>query len=92
MIQFPYETARIIARTGKQAELIYRPIASIRVIGPAGQRDLIGLVDTGADATLIPAAFASLLGISLHDDDKEDILGIGRSTTTIRYAQVTWRF
>jgi len=88
MIQFPYEPARIIAHNGKQAELIYRPIALIRVIGPAGQRDLTGLVDTGADATLIPATFASLLGIPLNDNDKEDILGLGGSSTTIWYAQV----
>jgi hypothetical protein len=55
-------------------------MVNVRVIGPAGDRDVFGRVDTGADDTLIPDHFAAALGV-VHLTDPVPIIGIGGGAT-----------
>ena len=68
--------------------MIYRPVATVLISGPADVRELTALVDTGADSTLLSYTYIELLGLILQDEDREDIVGIGGQSSTVWYATV----
>ena len=45
--------------------VIYRPMVPVHVIGPKGESAVLGLVDTGADETLLPAFLIDPLGLDI---------------------------
>jgi len=62
-MRFPYTVS--VARsidTGDEIVLL-RPEVPIRVYGPAGAAELLALVDTGADNSILPLSVAHDLGI-----------------------------
>lgn len=45
-----------------------RPILILHVTGPRGAKgDIAGLIDTGADGTVLPAGYAPLMGYTPAD-------------------------
>lgn len=70
----------------------YRPVTSIRVVGPRGDRAWDGLLDTGADATVFQEIVAARAGIDLAGAEERRIELVGRpAPIPLRYASVTLR-
>jgi hypothetical protein len=67
----------------------YRPVASLRLTGPLGDRVWDGLLDTGADATLFQEIVAARAGIDLTGAEERAIELVGRPIPVrCRYASV----
>lgn len=59
-----------------------RPILILHVTGPTGaQGDIAGLVDSGADGTVLPAGYAPLMGYTPADVSPQQGAGAGGSVT-----------
>ena len=59
-----------------------RPFLVLSVTGPAGAKGPIpGLIDTGADGTVLPAGYAPLMGYSPADIKAQQGAGVGGSVT-----------
>lgn len=62
-----------------------RPYLVLLVTGPGGQRGPIaGLIDSGADGTVLPAGYAPLMGYTLSDLTAEQATQVGGSMTVYR--------
>jgi hypothetical protein len=48
--------------------VVYRPVVPIRLIGLIADAVFYGLLDTGADETLIPKEVADLIGVKMAPD------------------------
>ena len=68
-----------------------RPVISITMIGPRGTQLLDGLIDSGADAVLVPEDVEAKIGIDLTGAAEETTRGIGGVRVVARYADVTLR-
>jgi hypothetical protein len=66
----------------------YRPYVPIRVIDPRGSTRLDGLLDTGADETILPRSIAGPLGIGLDDGARGRFRGVGGQVVTVVYGSV----
>ena len=47
---------------------IHRPLIPIRIIGPKGEVEVFGLLDTGADNVFVSASLAEILGTDVNDE------------------------
>ena len=73
------------------ALIVPRPILPIQITGPSGPRLRDGLLDTGADETILDPSVAALIGIDLSQALQRDIHLVGRGSIRCRYAPVTLR-
>ena len=73
------------------ATLVPRPILALRITGPAGSRLRDGLLDTGADETIVDPSVAPLIGVDLSQAPEREINLIGRGRIRCRYAAVQLR-
>ena len=56
---------------------VYRPEVEIDVTGGNGHASFLALVDTGADATLLPRAIGEAIGAEIDDGRRSYAAGIG---------------
>jgi len=68
--------------------VIFRPEVRIRLHGPNGSEDFLGLVDTGADNTILPESVAHALGIPLVPGKGPAARAFGGQEIAISYADV----
>lgn len=68
-----------------------RPLAAVRLFGPAGSALLDALVDSGADDTVFPEQVAAALGIDLTNAPSGTAAGVGGSPAALKYAEVLLR-
>jgi hypothetical protein len=68
--------------------MVYRPMVPIRVIGPGGSYELLGLADSGADDVLLPEFLIERLGITIEPSDRIVISGITGEATLAQYGTV----
>src|SRR3954452_3400620 len=87
-MRFPYQSYLVRGIGTTRYAMVHRPVISIRVIGPDGDDNLMGLVDTGADETLLPDYLIGLLGVILASGDQAVIVGIDGGTVLVRYGTV----
>jgi hypothetical protein len=73
------------------AIVVPRPLIAVRITGPSGSRLRDGLLDTGADETILDPNVAPLIGIDLKQAVERDVFLIGRGIIRCRYAAVTLR-
>lgn len=66
----------------------YRPVISVRVSGPKGHVDVSGLLDTGADVTMLPAFLLPIIGAKYDGAQSGRFRGIGGQLVTAHYAAV----
>ena len=71
-----------------EPNLIFRPEIQVTIHGPRGSRDLLALVDTGADNTIFPEATASALGIPLIPTAGPSARAYGGQAISLSYAHV----
>ena len=70
---------------------LFRPLIPITLIGPGGTQLLEGLIDSGADGTLVPEFAATNMGVDLTMAPAETTRGIGGVRITARYVDVIMR-
>jgi hypothetical protein len=60
-----------------------RPEIPLVIRGPAGEQDLLGLVDTGSDLTIFPKSVADDLGIALTASPGRPVVGFSGHPTSL---------
>lgn len=70
---------------------IPRPLLPLRITGPSGSRLRDGLVDTGADETILDPSVAPLIGVDLNQALEREVNLVGRGRVRCRYASVELR-
>ena len=88
MIRFPYQAYPVRGTGSTRHEIVHRPVIPVRITGITGHHDLRGLVDTGANDTVLPDAILEFIGVTFRPGDRAVIVGIEGSTTVVRYGTV----
>ncbi len=65
-----------------------RPYIPIRVVGPRGTARLDGLLDTGADETVLPLFVAGRVGVEIDPEAQARFRGVGGHLVTVTYGRV----
>jgi predicted aspartyl protease len=87
-MRFPYRRYDVKPSAERpEATAIYRPVIPIRVFGPEGQLSLFGLLDTGADATVLPAFVAQRLGVHLQPQ-QASYRAVGGSVVAVSFGTI----
>jgi hypothetical protein len=73
------------------ATTVPRPILAVQITGSAGSRLRDGLLDTGADETILDPSVAPLIGVDLNQAIEREIHLVGRGRIQCRYALVQLR-
>ena len=73
------------------ATLLPRPLLVLRITGPSGSRLRDGLLDTGADETILDPSVAPLIGVDLNQALEREVNLVGRGRIRCRYAPVQLR-
>ena len=73
------------------ALIVPRPLIAVQITGPSSYVLYDGLLDTGADETVLDPSVARLVGIDLTQAVQRDIHLVGRGTIRCQYAHVKLR-
>ena len=73
------------------ALVVPRPLLAVQFTGPSGSRLDDGLLDTGADQTILDPSLAPAIGVDLRHAVERDIHVVGRGRIRCRYATVKLR-
>jgi hypothetical protein len=85
-MKFPYRPYSVQPTPGHpDIVTVYRPSIPVRVVGPLGDASLLGLVDTGADATILPAFLIERLGIPVDRGVYSRFRGVGDQVVRVIY-------
>ena len=87
-MKFQYTSTTSTSTKGK---LTKRPIVELQLIGKTETLNVLGLIDSGADTTLMNIAYAKVLGIDIGKSEKKEFLGIGDSRVTTFISSVTMK-
>ena len=87
-MRFPYLKYPVPGLGAVFVTSIYRPTIPIRVFGPLGEGLAQGLVDTGADDTILPDRFIQPLGVKLDPHDVSKVRGISGGAMPLRYGTI----
>lgn len=81
VLKFPYTKVPVGDLYGKKIGDAYRPIITLTLCHGSKKLNVLGLVDTGADESLFPGEFATLLGHNLTKGKPRTFSGIGGTVT-----------
>jgi hypothetical protein len=87
-MRFAYQSYPVPGIGAIRYAVVHRPVIPFRVIGPSGPVELMALVDTGADDTLVREYLVGPLGVAIHPADQVAITGMGGALTIVRFATV----
>jgi hypothetical protein len=87
-MRFPYQAYPVGGIGGAHIALVHRPAIPVRVIGLVGEGLAYGLVDTGADETMLPDRFIAPLGVKILPDDQATIVALGGGAVPVRFGLV----
>jgi len=73
-MKFQYTTTTATTTKGK---LTKRPLIELEPVGNGQTIHALGLIDSGADTTMMNLEYARVLGIDLNNATKKEFLGIG---------------
>ena len=85
LVRFPYLKYPVRGVGAVFVTSVYRPTVPIRLFGPAGDGLAYGLVDTGADDTILPDRFIKPLGVKIHPSDYANLAGIDDLLVFVRF-------
>ena len=77
--------------TNTQGRLTKRPIIELELMGKTETLTVLGLIDSGADTTLMNIEYAKVLGIDLGKAVKKEFLGIRDARVTTFISSVTMK-
>lgn len=75
MSEYPFEK-RVSEKFGK----IYEPTIPVEIIGPKKAVEVLMILDSGADISLLPHWIAEMIGLRLDVGDRRSIHGVGGET------------
>lgn len=88
-MKLPYSSYEIQATPAHpDIFVVYRPVIPFRAIGTTDSAVFYGLLDTGADETILPKAMADLIGMAV-DPTQTAIATSASGDLPIAYGQVT---
>ncbi len=90
-MKFHYRPHLTMAPETGEANIILRPEIAVTIIGPAGHDEFLGLLDTGADNTVLPKSVADRLGIELEPCAGPDGSAFGGGTLSFFFGHVVFR-
>ena len=73
-MKFQYTTT---IATNTKGKLTKRPLIELELVGNGQTIHALGLIDSGADTTMMNLEYARVLGIDLKTANKKEFLGIG---------------
>lgn len=86
MIEFPFE-----ARQSRKLGQVLKPIIPVRIIGPARAVNLLMLLDSGADLSLLPYSVGETLGLKLDIATRSEVQGVGEGAVSYVLGEVDLR-
>src|SRR3989338_4147728 len=87
-MKFQYTTT---IATNTRGKLTKRPIVELEVIGKKETMNVLGLIGSGADTTMMNIQYASALGVDLEKARKKEFLGVGSARVTTFLSSVTMK-
>jgi len=88
-LRFPYGQYEVEPTPGQPEQtIVYRPVIPIGITGEAGTAVFYGLLDTGADETLLPKKVADLIGIKANTSQTSTVMSAS-GEMTVSYGRVT---
>jgi hypothetical protein len=87
-MKFPYSGFLSKAQDTGHEIVIFRPEVPLRIYGVRGFVDIVALVDTGADNTILPSAIAHELGIETHESKAPMAVAFGGQQIPLSFADV----
>lgn len=82
-MKFPYSPFSREHVVGAREGIIYKPTLPIVIHGPADTVGLDALADTGSDQIIFPKYVASLIGVSLGQENSAQVSGVGENSVSI---------
>ncbi len=86
-MRFPYRAYRVHGGPAGPEEQL-RPIIPVRAIGLSGDSILYGLLDTGAEMTLLDESFLERLDVHIGPDDWVGIFGVTGRRVEVPYGTI----
>lgn len=81
-MKFQYWTTSGVLDT--RGKIVKRPILELELVGKDGLKtSTVGLVDSGADTTMLNIQYANLLGVRLDKKNTRNVLGVGNGTVLV---------
>ena len=88
-MKFQYWTTSGVLDT--RGRIVKRPMLELEFVGKDGSKtNAIGLIDSGADTTILNIQYADFLGVKLDEKNTRNILGVGNGTVLVYVS--TFRF
>ncbi len=87
-MRFPYRAYDVQRSPARPSPTkLYRPVIPIRVVGASADAVLFGLVDTGADETVLPRFLVHQLGIDADPRHASPFRGVGGHVVQVSFGQ-----
>lgn len=87
-MKFPYSLNIVPSIDTGEEIVLLRPEVPLRVHGPNGHLDVVALVDTGADSSILPMAIATDLGIDTIPGRGPGATAFGGQRIVLTFADV----
>lgn len=85
---FPYWPILSVSPETGEPQVIVRPMLKVHVYGSRQDGEYFGLVDTGADNTILPSSFATKLGIETSPCEGPAPTAYGGANIPVRFGDV----
>jgi len=86
---FPYHPYEVHPTPWFPDGIVYRPMVPLRVVSGMGGTTVVGLVDTGADETILPDFLVRTLGIDVDRRKTAAFRGVGEQSIQGVFGDVT---
>ena len=90
-MKFPYRAHIGLAPETGESQIILRPEVVVRIVGPTCSEAFLGLVDSGADNTVLPTSIADRLGIPLRPAQGPSGVAFGGHELRFQVGQVEFQ-
>lgn len=87
-MKFPYHRYEVQPTPWFPDGFVYRPMALLRVVSGLRDTTIVGLVDTGADETVLPDFLVSALGVEVDVRKTGTFRGVGGQTVRGVFGEV----
>ncbi len=89
-LRFPYRRVPVHHTVASLDGVQYRPrpIVTVTLVGPRGNKAIDVLVDSGSDDSVFPEQLAMPLGLDLTNAPRHVMTRLSHARGTIRYAQI----
>lgn len=89
-MEFPYQLVDVESVSTGEMQEITRPEILVGVEGPKRIELVVGLVDTGADYSLLPTSLAASIGVELRPAQGSSVVGVAGHSLGAQVGEVTF--